>query len=93
MTSARQQATEYLDVETDPARREEIFAKLAAEIEVIKGLPEKYRARIRQEEKLVALFVRAHDEHQRARADAGTDRTGASTVARPTAQRADLPGR
>jgi tellurite resistance protein TerC len=71
VTAARHHAIEYLDVETDPARREEIFAKLAAEIEVIKSLPEKYRARIRQEEKLMALFTAAREEHERATADAG----------------------
>lgn len=65
VTAARHHASEYLDVETDPARREDIFAKLAAEIEVIKSLPEKYRARIRQEEKLMELFRRAHEEHER----------------------------
>jgi len=70
VTAARHHAQDYLDVETDPARREEIFAKLAGEIEVIKSLPEKYRARIRQEEKLMALFERAHTEHLRATADA-----------------------
>jgi tellurite resistance protein TerC len=70
VTAARHHAQDYLDVETDPARREDIFAKLAGEIEVIKSLPEKYRARIRQEEKLMELFERAHAEHQRATADA-----------------------
>ena len=65
VSAARHHAQDYLDVETDPARREEIFAKLAAEIQVIKTLPEKHRARIRQEEKLMALFERAHAEHRR----------------------------
>jgi TerC family integral membrane protein len=63
VTAARHHAVEYLDVETDALRREEIFAKLTAEIEVIKSLPERYRARIRQEENLMALFERAHAEH------------------------------
>lgn len=67
VSAARHHATDYLDVETDPARREEIFARLLAEIEVIKGLPEKYRRRIREEEKLMALLARACDEHDRAR--------------------------
>jgi tellurite resistance protein TerC len=78
VTAARHHAIEYLDVETDPARREEIFAKLAAEIEVIKSLPEKYRARIRQEEKLMALFTAAREEHERATADAGGGRAAAT---------------
>jgi tellurite resistance protein TerC len=66
VTAARNHAVEYLEVEADPLRREEIFAKLAAEIEVIKRLPEKYRRRIREEEQLMALLRRAHDEHDRA---------------------------
>ena len=66
VSAARHHAIEYLDVETDAGRREEIFADLTAEIEVIKGLPEKYRARIRQEDDLMALFERAHAEHSRA---------------------------
>ena len=36
--------------------------------EVLKCLPEKYRARLRQEENLMALFERAHAEHLRATA-------------------------
>jgi len=66
VSAARHHAIEYLDVETDAGRREEIFADITAEIEVIKGLPEKYRARIRQEDDLMALFERAHAEHSRA---------------------------
>ena len=66
VSAARHHAIEYLDVETDAARREEIFADLTAEIEVIKSLPEKYRARIRQEDDVMALFERAHAEHSRA---------------------------
>jgi len=68
VTAARHHAVEYLDVETDAVRREEIFARLTAEIEVLKSLPEKYRARLRQEENLMALFERAHAEHLRATA-------------------------
>ena len=65
VSAARHHAIDYLDVETDAGRREEIFADLTAEIEVIKGLPEKYRVRIRQEDDLMALFERAHAEHSR----------------------------
>ena len=65
VTAARHHATEYLEVETDPARREEIFAKLVTEIDVIKALPENYRRRIREEEQLMALLMRAKDEHDR----------------------------
>ena len=82
VTAARHHAIEYLDVETDPARREEIFAKLAGEIEVIKGLPEKYRARIRQEEKLMALFERAHSEHEHEHERAAADGTPTPAVRR-----------
>ena len=82
VTAARHHAMEYLDVETDPARREEIFAKLATEIEVIKSLPEKYRARIRQEEKLMALFTAAGEEHERVTADAGGGRAAATAPRR-----------
>jgi tellurite resistance protein TerC len=67
VTAARHHAVEYLEVEDDPARREEIFGRLTAEIDIIKGLPEKYRKRIREEEKLMALLRRARDEHDRAR--------------------------
>jgi tellurite resistance protein TerC len=68
VTAARHHALEYLQVEVDPARREEIYAKLDAEIEVIKSLPEKYRRRIREEEKLMALLRRAREEQDRMQA-------------------------
>jgi tellurite resistance protein TerC len=77
VSAARHHAIEYLDVETDAARREEIFADLTAEIEVIKSLPEKYRARIRQEDDLMALFERAHAEHSRATVVTGPGPGGA----------------
>jgi tellurite resistance protein TerC len=66
VTAARHHALEYLQVEADPARREEIYTKLLADIDAIKSLPEKYRKRIREEEKLVALLRRARDEHEQA---------------------------
>ncbi len=65
IASARRHAVEYLDIETDPARRAEVFAALLAEEATLKQLPEKYRARIREEEKLMALLKRAHAEHAR----------------------------
>ena len=77
VSAARHHAIEYLDVETDAARREEIFADLTTEIEVIKSLPEKYRARIRQEDDLMALFERAHAEHSRATVVTGPGSGGA----------------
>lgn len=55
---------EYLDAEKDPARREEVFAALLAEEAQLRTLPEKYRRRIREEEKLMALLRRAHEAHE-----------------------------
>ncbi|MFG3438501.1 TerC family protein [Nonomuraea sp. NPDC047897] len=63
VSAARRHATEYLEVEKDPVRREEIHAKLCREIEEIRELPEKYRARIREEERLMELLARARDAH------------------------------
>ena len=63
--SVRRHAVEYLDVETDPALREEIFGKLCAEEAILKQLPEKYRARIREQEQLMNLLRRAHAAHDR----------------------------
>ncbi|MFL6121022.1 TerC family protein [Actinophytocola sp.] len=59
--AARRHAREYLDVENDPVHREEIFAKLCAEERILKQLPEKYRARIRAQEELMALLLKAHE--------------------------------
>ncbi len=70
VAAARHHALDYLEVETDPARREEIYARLVAEIDTIKSLPEAYRKRIREEEKLMALLQRAREEHDRADAAA-----------------------
>jgi tellurite resistance protein TerC len=63
---ARRRAREYLEVENDPARREEIYASLVRDIEEIKKLPEKYRARIREEEKLMALLHKCRETHDAA---------------------------
>jgi tellurite resistance protein TerC len=63
VSAARRHASEYLEIETDRARREEIFGKLLADEAQIKQLPAKYRARIRDEDRLIALLQRAHDEH------------------------------
>jgi tellurite resistance protein TerC len=65
IAAARRHATEYLDVEDDPELREEIFTKLCAEEKILKQLPDKYRARIREQEKLMALLHQAHTEHTR----------------------------
>jgi predicted tellurium resistance membrane protein TerC len=65
VSAARRHAKEYLDVEKDPERREEIFAALVAEEAQLRTLPEKYRRRIREEERLMALLRRAHETHDR----------------------------
>lgn len=69
--SARRHAVEYLDIETDPAHREEIFAQLRAETDVLRALPERYRRRIREEEKLMALLQRAKAAHEAHAVSAG----------------------
>ncbi|ONI92159.1 transporter [Saccharothrix sp. ALI-22-I] len=66
IVSARRHAIEYVDIETDPARRAEVFTALLAEEATLKQLPEKYLARIREEEKLMGLLKRAHEAHARA---------------------------
>jgi len=68
VSNARRHATDYLDAHyaTDPAVRDGIFAKMVAEEQQLLALPEKYRARIREEEKLVALLRLAHAEHEKA---------------------------
>jgi len=68
IAAARRHAKEYLDVKQDDARREEIFAALCAEEMQLKSLPEKHRKRIREEEKLMSLLRRAHEEHAAAQA-------------------------
>ncbi len=68
VSNARRHATEYLEIETDRAHREEIFARLLAEEAEIRKLPEKYRARIREEDKLMSLLRRAHAAHDAVRA-------------------------
>jgi tellurite resistance protein TerC len=67
IASARRRAKQYLDVETDPAHREEIFAALCAEEAQLKALPEKYRKRIREQAQLMTLLRRAHEAHAAAR--------------------------
>jgi tellurite resistance protein TerC len=63
VSAARRHAIQYLDAETDAAQREEIYRELVAEEARLKKLPEKYRKRIREEEKLMALLHRAHAQH------------------------------
>ncbi len=67
VSAARRHANAYLDssYHTDAAEREKTFAKLREEEEQIKKLPEKYRARIREEHQLMELLRAAHEEHDR----------------------------
>jgi tellurite resistance protein TerC len=76
VTATRHHALQYLEIETDPAQREEIFTRLVAELDIIKSLPEKYRKRIREEENLMAQLLRARDEHDRVHASAAAGGTG-----------------
>jgi tellurite resistance protein TerC len=69
VAAARRHAKEFLDVETDPAYCDEIFHRLQNEETHIKSLPEKYRARIRQEDELMELLHRAHELHEQRVAD------------------------
>ncbi|XVU24626.1 TerC family protein [Actinoplanes sp. CA-054009] len=71
VAAARRHATEFLDIETDPAYCDEIFHKLLVEEARLKSLPEKYRAQIRAEDELMALLHRAHQLHEE-RVAAGT---------------------
>ena len=63
IAAARRHANEFLDIETDPAYCDEIFHRLLVEEAHLKSLPEKYRARIRAEDELMALLGRAHLLH------------------------------
>ncbi|MFF5293790.1 TerC family protein [Paractinoplanes globisporus] len=69
VAAARRHATEFLDIETDPAYCDEIFHKLVYEESRLKTLPERYRARIRAEDELMDLLHRAHELHARRVAD------------------------
>jgi tellurite resistance protein TerC len=62
VTNARRHATQYLDLsyEADQGLRERTFEALLQEEQIIRGLPEKYRRRIRDEHELMDLLHRAH---------------------------------
>ena len=70
VAAARRHATEFLDIETDPAYCDEIFHSLLIEEERLKRLPERYRIKVRAEEELMELLRRAHVLHKQ-RVDAG----------------------
>jgi tellurite resistance protein TerC len=65
VSGARRHATQYLDAnfEADPGLRQKIYDQLLAEEATLRALPEKYRARIREEDKLMRLLQQAHAEH------------------------------
>ena len=65
VSGARRHASQYLDAsfEADPDLRSELYERLVKEEATMRGLPEKYRARIREEEKLMRLLAEAHAEH------------------------------
>lgn len=65
ISGARRHATDYVDLEytADQGERNRIFAKLVTEEEAIKKLQPKYRQWVRNEDELMALLRRAHEEH------------------------------
>jgi len=65
VTAARRHATEYLEVHNDPDYREEVFSRLVREIDIVRSLPDKYRARIREERDFMDLLHRAQGVHDR----------------------------
>src|SRR5215218_2502581 len=62
VANARRHAKQYLDLsyEADQRLREKTFEALLQEEQIIRGLPEKYRRRIRDEHELIDLLHRAH---------------------------------
>ncbi|GAA1683693.1 TerC/Alx family metal homeostasis membrane protein [Nonomuraea maheshkhaliensis] len=66
VSGMRRYAEAYLDVEHDPVVREELFDRLLAKEEQFRQLPERFRREIRDEDRLLALLRRAHEEHDRA---------------------------
>ncbi|NMO50523.1 TerC/Alx family metal homeostasis membrane protein [Actinoplanes sp. TBRC 11911] len=63
VAAARRHATEFLDIETDPAYCDEIYHRLLQEETRLRTLPEKHRARVRAEKDLMDLLGRAHKLH------------------------------
>ncbi|GIM92588.1 putative membrane protein [Paractinoplanes toevensis] len=84
VAAARRHATEFLDIEKDPTYCDKIYHRLLDEEANIKALPEKYRAKIRAEEELMALLHRAHAEH--------TERVADGRCYTPAAARSDVAG-
>ena len=63
VAAAHRHATEFLEIETDPAYCDVIFHRLLGEEARLRSLPERYRARIRAEQELMDLLRRAHELH------------------------------
>ncbi|HEX5742058.1 MAG TPA: TerC family protein [Pilimelia sp.] len=63
VSKARRHALAYLEVERDPTLREHYYRQFAREVAELRRLPERYRARIRDEERLTALVRRAEETH------------------------------
>jgi tellurite resistance protein TerC len=65
ISGARRHAIAYTDLEytADQSERNRIFDKLVAEEEAIRALTPKYRQWARNEDELMALIRRAHEEH------------------------------
>ncbi|GGS70735.1 TerC family protein [Nonomuraea spiralis] len=64
VSAVRRHAQEYLEVEKEPARREEVFRELAAAEARLRELPDRQRARVAEDDRLAALVRRAHAEHE-----------------------------
>ncbi len=66
VANARRHARQYLDLgyEADQQLREKTFQALLQEEQIIRGLPEKYRRRIRDQHELMELLRRAHQAHE-----------------------------
>jgi tellurite resistance protein TerC len=71
VAAARRHASEFLEIETDPRYCDEIYHRLLDEEAHLRQLPEKQKARIRQEAELMELLRRAHEVHEQ-RVSAGT---------------------
>jgi tellurite resistance protein TerC len=64
VAAARRHADEFLNVAgNDPEYCDEVYHKLVDEEAHLRRLPEKYKARIRQENELMDLLARAHHRH------------------------------
>ncbi|WP_220449006.1 TerC family protein [Nonomuraea mesophila] len=66
VSAARRHAQEYLEVERDPEVREHLYQRLLHEEAQLRSLPEKHKRWVREEESLMTLLRRAHEEHDRA---------------------------